>query len=104
MSFGSRATQAKPEALVILFRATTRNRIIYAGDRRFMSVRAVFPGFPREFIFRALRAKPGWNLRTVAQDGAESTLRWRVGVFWRATTNSNMITNMITNTITILTR
>jgi hypothetical protein len=56
MSRGSRATQVKPEALVILFRATTRNRIIYAGDRRFVSVCADFSGSPREFIFRALWA------------------------------------------------
>jgi hypothetical protein len=56
MRRGSRATQVKPEALVILFRATTRNRIIYAGDRRFVSVCADFSGSPREFIFRALWA------------------------------------------------
>jgi hypothetical protein len=54
MSRGSRATQVKPEALVILLRAITRNRIIYAGDRGFVSVCADFPGFAREFIFRAL--------------------------------------------------
>jgi hypothetical protein len=39
MSFGSRATQAKPEALVILFRANPLDRFIFAGNRESASER-----------------------------------------------------------------
>jgi hypothetical protein len=59
MSRGSRATQVKPEALVILFRATTRNRIIYAGDRGFVSACAVFPGSYGNLFFA--HSGPDWT-------------------------------------------
>jgi hypothetical protein len=73
MSFGSRATQAKPEALVILFRATTWNRFFYAGDSRSVSACAQnFRIFPWNSFLRS-----GLGLRTGAQNGAESAFAQR---------------------------
>jgi len=47
MSFGSRATQAKPEALSSCSEQLPETASFFAGDRRFVSARALIP----EFIF-----------------------------------------------------
>jgi hypothetical protein len=76
MSHGSRATQVKPEALVILFRANHKKPHYFAGDRKSVSERAIFPGFPPGNLFFAHSSRSDWiGPGTGAQDGAESALR-----------------------------
>jgi len=82
MSFGSRATQEKPEALVILFRANFRNPI-----RRVAAELCAFvPDFYAEVEWPHVQA-----LRAVVQCGTANDLRRRVvRSLWM--TNSNTIT------------
>jgi hypothetical protein len=55
MSRGSRATQVKPEALVILFRANHKKPHLFAGDRKSASECAAFSGvFAGKSFYRAL--------------------------------------------------
>jgi hypothetical protein len=97
MSLGSRATQVKPEALVILFRANPRNRFFMRMTLSPCAYAPSFPVFTRDFFGAA------WTSRcTGALDGAESALQKRVGAFWRATINSNTIMSMTTSMNTML--
>jgi hypothetical protein len=76
MSCGSRATQVKPEALVILFRANHKKPHLFAGDRKSVSECAAFSGFsPGNLFSRARMDRTGSGPRTGTQDGAESALR-----------------------------
>jgi hypothetical protein len=65
MSYGSRANQVNPEALIILFRAI-HLKPLFAGNRRSISVRAVI--HLTEIFFAHFEFGP----RTVAQSGAET--------------------------------
>jgi hypothetical protein len=53
MSSGSRATQAKPEALSSCSEQPLKP-LLFAGDRRSVSACAGFPGFPGNLFLRAL--------------------------------------------------
>jgi hypothetical protein len=53
MSFGSRANQVNPEALVILFRATTETALFLRVDRRPVSARAVDFHMRKSFFARS---------------------------------------------------
>jgi hypothetical protein len=55
MSRGSRATQVKPEALVILFRANHKKPHYFAGDRKSVSECTAFPGFLPGNLFSRTR-------------------------------------------------
>jgi hypothetical protein len=59
MSRGSRATQVKPEALVILFRANHKKPQFFAGDRKSVSECTAFPGFLPGNLFS--RTRLGWT-------------------------------------------
>jgi hypothetical protein len=84
MSLGSRATQAKPEALVILFRANTLSRFlrVTAGP----SPHALDFHICGIFIFARVEPDRAPLRNTVLN------LSWmRVGVFWQSTTNLKAI-------------
>jgi hypothetical protein len=74
MSCGSRATQVKPEALVILFRATLKPHFLRGLNVCVRMCR--IPYFHQEIqdFFRTLYDQT----RTSAQDAAESALRGRM--------------------------
>jgi hypothetical protein len=75
MSRGSRATQVKPEALVILSRATPESASLIAGERRSVFACDEFWVSARKSPFRAPMTELLRNPRTGAQYGAESALR-----------------------------
>jgi hypothetical protein len=75
MSCGSRATQVKPEALVILFRATPESASFLRVTVGLCPRAPMIWDFHMEIFFRVPWTELHRNPRTGAQYGAESALR-----------------------------
>ncbi len=72
MSCGSRATQAKPEALTSCSEQCTKKPLFMRVTAGCVRLRRYVPGFHGEIYFSRARDPTAGRLRTGAQDGAES--------------------------------